>query len=69
MFIYFTFSVLIFIQKYNNQILMQIYPNTNEHDFNTCNCDRCKQIRKEERETFRLLFYPVIGIVIILCLL
>lgn len=48
---------------------MQIYPNTSDHDFNNCNCDRCKQIRKEEREMFRILFYPVIGIGIILCLL
>ena len=48
---------------------MQIHPNSRVHDFNTCNCERCKQVRKEEKEMFRLLFYPVIGIGIILCLI
>lgn len=48
---------------------MQIHPNSKVHDFRTCTCNNCKERRKDERELFRILFYPVIGIGIILCLL
>lgn len=42
---------------------------TDSHNIYTCPCQRCKETRKDERHIFRMLFYPVIGIMIILCIL
>lgn len=49
--------------------MAQIYPSETSHDFNNCNCESCKQIKKEEKEMIRLFCYPIIGIGIMLCLL
>ena len=39
------------------------------HNFETCNCEKCKAERKEEREMCRLFCYPVVSIAILLCLI
>lgn len=39
------------------------------HNFETCNCERCKAERKEEREMCRLFCYPIVSIAILLCLI
>ena len=40
-----------------------------EHDFENCNCERCKEKRQEEKEIYRLLCYPVVCLAIFLSLI